>query len=277
MPSSPRHALALVLALAPACGGGKDQPTSGVTLDTFHSSVPPQDDGGGDGEDATASATDAAGITGTGEPSPTTGEPPPPGSTSGPVDETTTTADPSTSEGPTSDPSTTRGPTTDPGPVCGDGQADPGEDCDGADFKGIHCTDLGFSGGTLVCTGDCWVDVSQCTTSQCQNGVIEGDEVCDCGGDTCTAAELGQTACADLETPDGDGELYYGGKLACSADCKQLDESACEYCGDKKINGEEECDGSNLQGWTCKDLGWGGGTLKCYPDCSSFDEDACFG
>ncbi len=47
-------------------------------------------------------------------------------------------------------------------------------------------------------------------------------------------------------------------------------------CGDDKVRGEEECDGSNLAGQTCQTLGFGGGTLTCAGDCT-FDTSSCTG
>ncbi|MBU1241984.1 hypothetical protein KJ612_02170 [Myxococcota bacterium] len=48
-------------------------------------------------------------------------------------------------------------------PVCGNGVAEVGEDCDATDFAGTACEDLGnFSGGTLACTPACAFDTSGC-------------------------------------------------------------------------------------------------------------------
>ncbi len=46
--------------------------------------------------------------------------------------------------------------------VCGDGVAVSGEECDGDDLNGKDCTDLGFDGGTLSCSGDCTFDTGGC-------------------------------------------------------------------------------------------------------------------
>jgi hypothetical protein len=45
-------------------------------------------------------------------------------------------------------------------------------------------------------------------------------------------------------------------------------------CGDDSINGNETCDGTDLDSVTCIDLGYTGGTLACASDCS-FDVTAC--
>lgn len=49
---------------------------------------------------------------------------------------------------------------------CGDAVVEPGEDCDGVDLAGMTCEglELGFTGGTLVCSPMCTFDASMCTT-----------------------------------------------------------------------------------------------------------------
>jgi hypothetical protein len=46
------------------------------------------------------------------------------------------------------------------------------------------------------------------------------------------------------------------------------------YCGNGVIEGDESCDGDDLGGMTCEDLGYHGGLLACRPDCT-FDESRC--
>jgi hypothetical protein len=55
------------------------------------------------------------------------------------------------------------------GDACGNGMIDEGEECDGADFGGINCIDLGFGPGLPLCIG-CKFD-----TSTCPPDPIEGD------------------------------------------------------------------------------------------------------
>lgn len=45
-------------------------------------------------------------------------------------------------------------------------------------------------------------------------------------------------------------------------------------CGNDIIEGGENCEGSNLNGKSCQDLGFGGGTLSCDISCS-YDVSAC--
>ena len=49
-----------------------------------------------------------------------------------------------------------------PTSMCPNGIAEPGEGCDGSDFRGQSCETFGFTGGTLVCTATCQVDESGC-------------------------------------------------------------------------------------------------------------------
>lgn len=46
--------------------------------------------------------------------------------------------------------------------TCGDGFADPPEECDGADLAGETCTSLGFGEGTLACSPGCTFHTSPC-------------------------------------------------------------------------------------------------------------------
>jgi hypothetical protein len=55
--------------------------------------------------------------------------------------------------------------------TCGDGFADPPEECDGGDLNGETCVGLGSSGGVLACTGGCTLDSSGCTA--CSPGLQE--------------------------------------------------------------------------------------------------------
>lgn len=60
--------------------------------------------------------------------------------------------------------------------VCGNGQIDPGEDCDTDALEGLTCFDFGDLGGPLGCTDTCTFDTQACA---CGNGLIDDGEVCD--------------------------------------------------------------------------------------------------
>jgi hypothetical protein len=145
---------------------------------------------------------------------------------------------------------------------CGDGilQAANGETCDGAELDGQTCQSLDYHGGTLACTTDCTLELASCVAAgRCGDGVIQA-----ASQETCDGADLGGQTCT--------GMGYYGGALACAADCT-LNLASCVAagrCGDGVIqtaNGEN-CDGVNLGGQTCSSLGYYGGTLSCVGDCT---------
>ena len=149
---------------------------------------------------------------------------------------------------------------------CGDGFADPGEECDGADLAGQSCESLGHynPGGTLVCRPDCTWDRADC-------GGRCGDDALDTGnGETCDGNEFGGETCTTIG--------YHGGYLQCTADCT-LDTTVCEEsgaCGDGVIqpNYGEVCDTDDLAGETCASLGFTEGTLACSDACA-YDLSGC--
>jgi hypothetical protein len=99
-------------------------------------------------------------------------------------------------------------------PTCGDGDIDPGEDCDGVVLGGADCVTLGlgFVGGTLTCSGACSFDTSACMLATCGDGSIDAGEECD-------AADLGGLACPDVG-------MFSGGTLSCTPGCV-FDTAAC--------------------------------------------------
>jgi hypothetical protein len=47
-------------------------------------------------------------------------------------------------------------------PVCGNGVREGTEECDDPDYGGLDCTDFGFTGGTLTCSGSCTIGTGSC-------------------------------------------------------------------------------------------------------------------
>lgn len=88
-------------------------------------------------------------------------------------------------------------------------------------------------------------------------GTDDGDAIDpECGIDNCpndaNKYEPGVCGCGEPETDaNNDGIIDCG-----------------TYCGDGIANNDEECDGNNLNGFTCADFGYLGGTLGCYNDCT---------
>lgn len=151
-------------------------------------------------------------------------------------------------------------------PACGDGSKNGSELCDGTDLDGYTCVSIGegFFSGTLACNSTCdgW-DTSACNAPMCGDGFIHAPEVCDSAnlsGNTCTSIGMG----------------FLGGILTCLPDCSGYDTSACitPTCGNYIIEGLEQCDGMELNGNDCTDLGFTGGTLSCGTNCK-YNKLAC--
>lgn len=98
----------------------------------------------------------------------------------------------------------------------------------------------------------------------------EPDPLCGDG-----AQDPGET-CDDGNRTPGDG---------CDGACQQELGWTCAgwpsvctpYCGDGLALGDEVCDGWDVRGGTCVDLGFEGGTLTCEPDCSDVSVAHCEG
>ena len=54
--------------------------------------------------------------------------------------------------------------------VCGNGEKEYGEQCDGSDLAGASCLSRGFSSGTLACSAACDFNTSACTTASSGGG-----------------------------------------------------------------------------------------------------------
>ncbi len=150
---------------------------------------------------------------------------------------------------------------------CGDTtiQTNFGEQCDGNNLDGKTCELLGLRGGTLACDQYCRFD-----SSGCEEQAVCGDGQVQAPLEACDGTDLQDNTCEGLG--------YYGGTLACDDDCR-FDETACATfgrCGDgdlQRMYGEQ-CEGADLDGQTCEDLGYYGGILLCDTACR-FDESNC--
>ena len=83
--------------------------------------------------------------------------------------------------------------------VCGNGQIDPGEDCDSTNFGDATCQSEGLGPGALKCNTFCHVDVSDCVVPEnCYNGLDDdGNGLIDCNDPAC----VGQFGCVDSCMP----------------------------------------------------------------------------
>ncbi len=91
-------------------------------------------------------------------------------------------------------------------PVCGDGNVDPGEQCDGGNLAGATCVSQGFVGGSLGCTEECTYDTSSCVPQGGGGGGFECVEE-DIGSAVGNAVTSGSTVGEDedLAQPCGAG------------------------------------------------------------------------
>ncbi len=143
--------------------------------------------------------------------------------------------------------------------ICGNNLIEGDEVCDGTDLGGRTCVGLGYTGGQLACTSQCSLDVTGCINENpvCGDGIIDTDEECD-------GTNIGGASCTSLG--------YHGGTPLCTESCT-LDLTPCiatGRCGDSLIQDEhgEECDGTNLDGASCTELGYYGGTPLCTGTCT---------
>jgi hypothetical protein len=170
------------------------------------------------------------------------------------------TSEPPTSSSPGSgDPATGPG-TSEPAGVCGDGNVDAGEECDGDSLVGSTCMTEGYGAGTLVCGPDCKLFTDGCYT--CGDNIVHMAEACD-------GTNFNGKSCQSLG--------YGGGNLICAANCKSVDTTSCTplaSCGNGQKEGSEQCDGAQLGGQTCLGLGFDSGTLTCSGSCT-FDTAGC--
>ena len=210
----------------------------------------------------------------------TSGEPTSTGGTTGVPTTDATTTDAPTTGGPTTEASATMAVTSDPttgdatttaatdtasssgaGPVCGDGQIDPGEECDDAanNADDAACTagcKTAVCGDTLVLQGvegcddgnlddgdGCGAD---CQMESCGDGKVQGMEECDDGNPADDDACLSNCKAAVC----GDSVVFTGTEACDDGNAVDTDEclATCvaAKCGDMVVwAGMEECDDGN--------------------------------
>lgn len=144
---------------------------------------------------------------------------------------------------------------------CGNGDVDPGEQCDTARSETGDCGAQGYEPGPAPCKAGCTWAYDQCTPLQtCGNGQLDAAELCD---GTMIQAGLD---CTDYSRTSG--------TLACKTGCA-IDSTGCYTCGDGRVEGPEACDdfdtsgGDGCSGTCTVESGWScsGAPSACAPVC----------
>jgi hypothetical protein len=89
-----------------------------------------------------------------------------------------------------------------------------------------------------------------------------------------TAAPL-EDLPSDPTTGDGDGDPTTGDGDGDGDPTTGDGDGAPASCGNGVVDDGEQCDGGNLNGLSCIDLGYGGGTLACDPQTCTYDASGC--
>jgi hypothetical protein len=117
-----------------------------------------------------------------------------------------------------------------PPAVCGNGEIEGEELCDGDNLTGQDCSAVGGAGPGLSCSSECQLDPHECSGFQmCGDGEIEGPEQCD-------GENLDDQTCATVST-------MTGGTLTCS-DCLFNITGCCREMGAACTANVECCSGS---------------------------------
>jgi len=133
-----------------------------------------------------------------------------------------------------------------PGSLCGNGQINSGEQCDGTNLNGQTCQTRGFSGGTLGCSSTCQFDTSQCTgvtpyslivtispegsgTVTSESTPPQGNQI-NCPG-TCSVSFNANSQVTLIQRPNTNYEF-----LTWTGDCSGTTSCTVNMNGDKNVN-----------------------------------------
>jgi len=142
--------------------------------------------------------------------------------------------------------------------ACGNGVLETGETCDDGSLNGTY--------------GHCDEDCSFADAFLCGDGNLAGGEQCDCGSDLAsnTKADSWAVLHAGDICAQSNGQYSPLPNGSCSYDCKKPGPS----CGDKEVNGPEECDGGT-ETWAGKLCSDGKTTCVSDNDCPGALAGSC--
>ncbi|MCC7536924.1 MAG: PD40 domain-containing protein [Deltaproteobacteria bacterium] len=147
----------------------------------------------------------------------------------------------------------------------------PEETCNGADDDCDATADEDFAcvaGMTSTCMTSCGSTGTTTCSPSCTAGACTPPmESCNGRDDDCDGTCDNGAMCCSGATADCASMGFASGTATCAADCT-WNTTACETCGNGRIDAFEECDGSALGGATCESRGFGGGMIACRPDCT---------
>src|SRR5262249_19233123 len=122
---------------------------------------------------------------------------------------------------------------------CGNGVAEAGEACDGADLGTGSCTSIGYAGGAIACSADCTYDLSACCSDSCA-----GAGTSSCIGDTLRECVASASGCLAWQVTDCAAHNDVCDDSSATALCTCIDR--CAAVGDKR------CEGATIE--TCAEV-----------------------
>ncbi len=152
---------------------------------------------------------------------------------------------------------------TSPWGICGNGEVENGEDCDGDAIAPIltwSCKHMGYhTDAKATCSQSCRLDLSVCRAAGfCGDGILQSPY------EECDQDNLGDVTCESLG--------HYDGHLRCTSSCR-LDDSGCRRCGDGILDTDMgELVETGYSG--CEELGFYGGFMYT-TDCRTPDHPVC--
>ena len=90
-----------------------------------------------------------------------------------------------------------------------------------------------------------------------------------------TAYEQNVDSTPEEAAPEAAAEATVDSDAFWDTAVEEIEDAGLDVCGDGVVVGIEACDGANLDGFGCGDLGFVSGSLSCDDDCLGFDTSAC--